>query len=210
MENRERNPQNRITKYHTLPWNEITSRMTSIHPSKNSYVSVAKPHQWTKSITSPNNFKYEDWLTHTIDSLLKRLDNIKNQKSAQNNVPCTNSASQLHESTQITPEQRNEPTISNSRSALPLPTQLVESAVSNDENEMESISASTKRGHHDSSDEEPNSAVNKSLPLVPQPIGGMALPCRQGQEGEIYQRSPLSTLTLQNQEDRGLLWEIGL
>ena len=50
----------------------------------------------------------------------------------------------------------------------------------------------------------------KSLPLVPQPVGGMALPCRQGQEGEIHQRSLLSALTLQDQEDRGLLGENGL
>ena len=49
----------------------------------------------------------------------------------------------------------------------------------------------------------------KSLPLVPQPVAGMALTCRQGQGEEIYQRSPLSALTLQGQEDRGLLGENG-
>ena len=117
-------------------------------PSKSSYASVAKPHQWTKSITSTNNFKSEeDWLTHTIDSLLKRLDNIENQKSIQNNVPCTSSASQLSVFTQIIPERKTEPTVSNSSSASPLTAQLEASAASDDENEMENFSASSKRGH---------------------------------------------------------------
>ena len=86
-------------------------------PSKNSYANVTKPHQWTNSIKNPNIFtSEEEWLTHTIDSLLKRLDEIKNQKSNQNKAPCTSSASQSNEitlpvSTQITPEQRNESTI---------------------------------------------------------------------------------------------------
>ena len=64
-------------------------------------------------------------------------------------------------STQITPEQRNESTVSNSRSALPPFTQLEKSAASDDENEIESITVSTKRGHHDISDEEPNSPATK-------------------------------------------------
>ena len=123
-------------------------------------------------ITSPNNFKSEeDWLTHTIDSLLKRLDNIKNQKSIQNNVPCTSSISQLPGSTQIIPQQINEPTVSNSGSASPMTTQLEASAASDDENEMESINASSKRGHHDSSDEEPNSHVSKK-PASGSPASG--------------------------------------
>ena len=136
-------------------------------PSKNSYATVTKPHQWPNSIKNPNIFKSEEeWLTHTIDSLLKRLDEIKNQKSNQNKAPCTSSASPSNEitlpvSTQITPEQRNESTISNSRSALPPTTQLDASAASDDENEMESINTTSKRGHHDSSDEEPNSPVSK-------------------------------------------------
>ena len=99
--------------------------------------------------------------TYTIDSLLKRLYNIKNQKSIQNNVPCTSSATQLPVSTQIIPEQINEPTVSNSRSASLLTAQLEASAASDDANKMENISASSKRGHHDSSDEEPNSPVSK-------------------------------------------------
>ena len=74
-------------------------------------------------------------------------------------------------STQITPEQRNESTVSNSRSALPLIIRLEESAASDDENEMESLSASTKRGHHDSSDKEPNSPATKKPASGPQASG---------------------------------------
>ena len=141
---------------------ENKSEEPATDPSKSSYANVAKPHQWTNSITSPNNFKSEeDWLTHTIDSLLKRLYNIKNQESIQNNVPCTSSASQLPVFIQVIPEQINKPTVSNSRSALPLTAQHEASAASDDENEMENITTSSKRGHHDSSDEEPNSPVSK-------------------------------------------------
>ena len=146
-------------------WQQVEGPATD--PSKNSYANVTKPHQWTNSIKNPNIFtSEEEWLPHTIDSLLKRLAEIKNQKSNQNEAPCTSSASQPNEitspvSTQITPEQRNESTISNSRSALPPTNQLDASAASDDENEMESISASSKRGRHDSSDEEPNSPVSK-------------------------------------------------
>ena len=157
-----------------IPFHEARQQVEgpSTDPSKNSYANVTKPHQWTKSISSPNNFKSEeDWLTHTIDSLLKRLDNIKNQKSIQNNVPYTSSASQLPVSTQIIPEQINEPTVSNSRSASPLTVQHEASAASDDENEMENITASAKRGHHDSSDEEPNSPVSKK-PASGSPASG--------------------------------------
>ena len=154
----------KIKFQNNIPFHEARKQVEgpATDPSKSSYANVAKPHQWTKSIASPNNFKSEeDWLRHTIDSLLKRLDSIKNQKSIQNNVPCTSSASQLPVSTQIIPEQINEPTVSNSRSASPLTAQHEASAASDDENEMENITASAKRGHHDSSDEEPNSLVSK-------------------------------------------------
>ena len=185
-------------------------------PSKNSYANVTKPHRWTNSIKNPNIFKSEEeWLTHTIDSLLKRLDEIKNQKSNQNKAPCTSSASQSNEitlpvSTQITPEQRNEPTISNSRSALPPTTQLDASAASDDENEMESINARSKRGHHDSSDEEPNSPVSKK-PASGSPASGWDgthMPTGSGR-GDL---SKISTFcpNPQDQEDRGLLGENGL
>ena len=38
----------------------------------------------------------------------------------------------------------------------------------------------------------------------------MAFTCQTGQEGEIYQRYPHSVQTLQNEDDRGLMEEIGL
>ena len=156
-------------------WQQVEGPATD--PSKNSYANVTKPHQWTNSIKNPNIFtSEEEWLPDTIDSLLKRLAEIKNQKSNQNEAPCTSSASQPNEitspvSTQITPEQRNESTISNSRSALPPTNQLDASAASHDENEMESISASSKRGRHDNSDEEPNSPVSKK-PASGSPASG--------------------------------------
>ena len=172
MENRERNPQKKFQN--NKPFHEARQQVEgpATDPSKSSYASVVKPHQWTKIITSPNNFKSEeDWLMHTIDSLLKRLDNIENHKSIQNNVPCTSSASQLPVSTQIIQEQINEPTVSNSGSASPLTAQLIASAASDDENEMGSINASSKRGNHESSDEEPNSPVSKK-PASGSPASG--------------------------------------
>ena len=201
MENWKGNPQKKISKQHIFSWShEVEGPATD--PSKNSYANVTKPHQWTNSIKNPNIFtSEEEWLTHTIDSLLKRLDEIKNQKSNQNKAPCTSSASQSNEitlpvSAQITPEQRNESTISNSRSVyhrllnlmhLQLQTMKMKwKALMQDQNEV-IMTALTR-----------NLIVlsAKSLPLVPQPVGGMALACRQGQEEEIYQRSPLSALTL--------------
>ena len=203
----------KIKFQNNIPFHEARQQVEgpSTDPSKSSYANVTKPHQWTKSITSPNNFKSEeDWLTHTIDSLLKRLDNIKNQKSMQNNAPYTSSASQLPVSTQIIPEQINQPTVSNSRSASPLTAQHEASAASDDDNEMESINARSNEVITIALTRNLIVLSAKSLPLVPQPVGGMALPCRQGQEGEIHQRSLLSALTLQDQEDRGLLGENGL
>ena len=50
----------------------------------------------------------------------------------------------------------------------------------------------------------------RELPRVPKPVGRMALSCQRGQKGEVRQRSPLSTLTLQDQQDRDRLGEIGL
>ena len=74
-------------------------------------------------------------------------------------------------STQIIPEQINQPTVSNSRSASPLTAQHEASAASDDDNEMESMNARSKRGHHDSSDEEPNSPVSKK-PASGSPASG--------------------------------------
>ena len=111
-------------------------------PSKNSYATVSKSHQWTSNIKAPNTFKTEEeWLTHTIDSLLKRLDAIKAQKSIQNKQS-TSSASQLCEIT--LPAHASEHT-NESRS---------------DENEMELNITTSKRAIDEvSAEEEPTSPL---------------------------------------------------
>ena len=83
-----------------IPFHEARQQVEGpvTDPSKNSYATVSKSHQWTSNIKAPNIFKTEEWLTHTIDSLLKRLDAIKAQKSIQNK-PSTSSVSQLCEIT---------------------------------------------------------------------------------------------------------------
>ena len=99
---------------------------------------MSKSHQWTSNIKAPNTFKTEEWLTHTIDSLLKRLDAIKAQKSIQNK-PSTSSASQLCEITLPAHayEHTNESRKLNSASAMPSNVQHDTSAAQSDENEME-------------------------------------------------------------------------
>ena len=66
-----------------IPFHEARQQVEGpvTDPSKNSYATVSKSHQWTSNIKAPNTFKTEEeWLTHTIDSLLKRLDAIKAKK----------------------------------------------------------------------------------------------------------------------------------
>ena len=194
-------------------------------PSKNSYANVTKPHQWTNSIKNPNIFiSEEEWLTLTIDSLLKRLDEIKKQKSNQNEAPCTSSASQsnqinfyLYQPKLLLKKEMNEQfrilgllyhRLHNLRN---LQLQMLK-------NEMESIRASTKRGHHDSSDEKPNSPVTKKPASVSPaserdgtPVltgtgrGGLPKistfcldPPRQGQGSSGGEWSPISLLTMTN------------
>ena len=157
-----------------IPFSEARKRLegTVIDPSKNSYATVSKPHQWVNSITPPNNFRSEEeWLTHAIESLLKRLDAIKEQKSNQNNTPAS-AAAQTNEITMPVPttEQRNESANLNTGSVTPSTAPPDMSAVLTDENEMEFITASSKRGHHDSSDEEPTSPATKK-PASGSPAG---------------------------------------
>ena len=131
-------------------------------PSKNSYATVSKSHQWTSNIKAPNTFKTEgEWLTHTIDSLLKRLDAIKAQKSIQNK-PSTSSASQLCEITlpAHASEHTNESRKLNSASAMPSNVQHDTSAAQNDDNEMDINIITPKRAIHEvSSEEEPTSPL---------------------------------------------------
>ena len=131
-------------------------------PSKDSYATVSKSHQWTSNIKAPNTFKTEEeWLTHTIDSLLKRLGVIKAQKSVQNK-PSISSASQLCEITLPAPasEHTNESGKLNSASAIPSNVQHDTSAVQSDDNEMDINIITPKRAIHEvSSEEEPTSPL---------------------------------------------------
>ena len=126
-------------------------------PTKNSYANVSKPHQWTNNIKNPNNFKSEEeWLAHTIQSLLERLDAIRAQKSNQNGMTSTSSASQLDEIALpvSASEQKHESEKLNSASALPSTVPRNTIVVSNEENDMEITSASAKRPINDDSSEE--------------------------------------------------------
>ena len=126
-----------------IPFHEARQQVEGpvTDPSKNSYATVSKSHQWTSNIKAPNTFKTEEeWLTHTTDSLLKRIYAIKAQKSIQNE-PSTSSASQLCEITLPVPasEHTNESRKLNSASAMPSNVQHDTSAIQNDENEMDIV-----------------------------------------------------------------------
>ena len=147
-----------------IPFHEARQQVEGpvTDPSKNSYATVSKSHQWTSNIKAPNTFKTEEeWLTYTIDSLLKRLDAIKAQKSIQNK-PSTSSASQLCEITlpAHASEHTNESRKLNSASAMPSSVQHDTSAAQSDENEMELNITTSKRAIHEvSSEEEPTSPL---------------------------------------------------
>ena len=160
-------------------------------PTKNSYANVSKPHQWTNNIKNRNNFKSEEeWLAHTIQSLLERLDAIRAQKSNQNGMPSTSSASQLDEIALpvSASEQKHESEKLNSASALPSTVPRNTIVVSNEENDMEITSASAKRPINDDSSEEEqasslpakkaatSSASEQSGTRVPKGRGGGDLP----------------------------------
>ena len=183
-------------------------------PSKNSYATISKPHQWTNNITPPNNFRSEEeWIAHTIESLFKRLDAIKAQKSSQHNTPSTSSATRSNVMTlsMPAPEQRNEPTNLNTSSATQSITPPDTSAAENVDDEMDYTTVSTKRSRrHDSSDEEPNSPRTKK-PASGSPASGQdGTPVQKGREGGIYQRSLPSLLTLLDLEEGSPVREIRL
>ena len=51
-------------------------------PSKNSYASTTKLHPWSNTITHQSHFRSEEeWLSHTIEDCLKRLEAIKQNKT---------------------------------------------------------------------------------------------------------------------------------
>ena len=146
-----------------IPFHEARQQVEGpvTDPSKNSYATVSKSHQWTSNIKAPNTFKTEEWLTHTIDSLLKRLDAINAQKSIQNK-PSTSSASQLCEITLPVHafEHTNESRKLDSASAMPSSVQHDTSAAQSDDNEMDINIITPKRAIHEvSSEEEPTSPL---------------------------------------------------
>ena len=167
-------------------------------PTKNSYANISKPHQWTNNIKNPNSFKSEEeWLAHTIQSLYERLDAIRAQKSNQNGMPSTSSASQLDEIALpvSASEQKHESEKMNSASALPSTVPRNTIVASNEENDMEITSASAKRPINDNSSEEElasplpakkdatsSSASEQSGTHVPKGRGGylpkICLPCQ--------------------------------
>ena len=85
-------------------------------------------------------------------------------------------------------------------------------AAQSDENEMDLSITTRKRVIHEvSSEEEPTSPLptKRTAPgALASGQDGTFVP--KGQEGEVCQRSPLFALTLQDQEDRDHLGEIGL
>ena len=157
-----------------IPFHEARQQVEEpvIDPSKNSYATVSKCHQWTSNIKAPNTFKTEEeWLTHTIDSLLKRLDAIKAQKSIQNKQS-TSSASQLCEITlpMHASEHTNESRKLNSASAMPSNVQHDTYGAQSDENEMELNITTRKRAIHEvSSEEEPTNPLPTKR-TVPGPL----------------------------------------
>ena len=126
-----------------------------------------------------NTFKTEEWLTHTIDSLLKTLDAIKAQKPRQNK-PSTSSASQLCAITLPVPasEHTVESRKLNSASETPSNVQHDTSAAQSDENEMDTNITTPKRAIHEvSSEEEPTSPLPTKR-TAPGPIAS-------GQDGTV-------------------------
>ena len=170
-----------------IPFHEARQQVEGpvTDPSKNSYATVSKSHQWTSNIKAPNTFKSEEeWLTHTIDSLLKRLDAIKAQKSRQN-IPSTSSASQLCEITMPVPasEHTNESRKLNSSSAMPSNVQHDTSAAQSDENEMDLSKTTPKRAIHEVSSEDQSSSNQENCPWSPNQWAGWHFRAKGGRKG---------------------------
>ena len=150
-------------------------------PSKNSYASSTKLHHWSNTITHPNHFKSEEeWLSHTIEDCLKRLEAIKqNKTSSQSQI----SASSSQNGTDIISSENSvQPTIAM--------TSTEPNDLDNEVNEDMGIhTVSAKRPIHEySSEEDPaspfpakmaatgSSASGQSGTLVPKGRGGGNLP----------------------------------
>ena len=191
-----------------IPFHEARQRVKGpvTDPSKNYFANVAKLHKWTNNIKPPNNSQTEEeGLYHTIDSLFTGLDAIKSQNS-KNHALSTSSASQLSEFTlpvSASTQTNESAMLSNVRHDPSAVTRKMTWSIIQQAIKVVSTRIAQKRNP-------PVLFQLKELPLVPHPVGRMALSCQKWQEGEIYQRSPLSVQILQNQEDRGWLWGNGL
>ena len=81
VENRTENYERWISKQHLPPWSQTTNWRSCKWPIQNTYDSISKLNQWTNNTKLPNNLKSEEeWLAHTIQSLLKRSDAISAEK----------------------------------------------------------------------------------------------------------------------------------
>ena len=131
------------------------------------------------------------------------LDEITSENPAPRNAP---SSDETPPPPQTTPEQKDETTIPSTESALQY------AASNNDENEIEMLTMSNKRAIHEvSSEEEPTNPLPTTRTAPgPLPSGQDGTFVPKGAGRGVRQRSPLSTLTLQDQEDRDRLGEIGL
>ena len=162
MEDQKENHQSEISKKKNSVSHEARQQVegSTTDPSKNSYAIATKSHQWISNIKAPNSFKTEEeWLTHTIDCLLKWLDAIKAQKSRQNK-PSTCSPSQLCEITlpASASEHTSESRKFNSASAMPSSVQHDISAARKDE--MDTNTTTPKRTINEvSSEEEPSNPL---------------------------------------------------
>ena len=133
----------------------------SFDPSKDSYATVTHtPLQssrplppWAKKIRLPIDFRTEiGYLKYILNYCLTRLDTL-DEITPENPVPRVAPYSDETPPPQTTPEQRNETTILNTESAL-------QSAASNDENEIEMLTMRNKRTlNEDSSEEDTNNPL---------------------------------------------------
>ena len=163
----------------------------SFDPSKDSYATVTQtPPQssrplppWAKKIRLPIDFRTEiEYLKYILNYHLTRLDTL-DEITPENPVPrVAPSSDETPPPPQTTPEQQNETTILNTESTL-------QSAASNDVNEIEMLTMSNKRTlNEDSSEEDTNNplpakkaatsspASEQSGTRVPKGRGGGDLP----------------------------------
>ena len=151
----------------------------SFNPSKDSYATVTQtPPQssrtlppWARKIRLPIDFKTEiDYLKYILNYCLTRLDTL-DEITPENPVP------------RVAPSSDKTPPPQTTSSAIQSIAPPDTSATENVDDEMDYTTVSTKRGRHDSSDEEPNSPRTKK-PASGSPASGQdGTPVPKGREG---------------------------